>query len=82
MAVARLYPVACKWQTNNGQFGPGGFHGFTTLVSSRNPVTGGAVIYCWFAGPGTFDFQVDIVGANPSSPTFNTARLTPARVAM
>ena len=46
--------------------------GYTALVSSTNPATGGSVIYEWApVSPGARDIVVNMIDSNPSSPTFN-----------
>ena len=52
------------------------YRGFTAVVSSRNPFTGGPVVYTWIPDPGNYDMQVEMVDADPSSPTFNTVLAT------
>ena len=49
------------------------FAGYTGITSSRNPFTGNpAVVYGWNRALGAADVQVNMVDANPASPTFNT----------
>jgi len=44
-------------------------YGYTSLVASKNPATGGSVVYEW---TGFQDITVSMVDSNPSSPTFDT----------
>lgn len=49
------------------------FRGYTGITSSRNPFTGNpAVVYGWNSTNGQSDVQVNMVDANPASPTFNS----------
>jgi hypothetical protein len=49
------------------------FRGDTGIASSRNPFTGNpAVVYGWNSASGQADVQVNMVDANPASPTFNS----------
>jgi hypothetical protein len=51
----------------NGQI----YRAYTGLVASHNPQGGGAVIYTWHP-TSQYDLEVDMIDANPVSPTFNT----------